>query len=183
MLEKLIAYHCGPALAGIKPGNLVACYKDQIPDLKHKIQQLNAVLNKRDIFLEILCECGKRILLLVYRKKLLESYLGKSEIRALLSDYGYKDCSSLGEYILRLSQRLKQSDFPHEIGAFLGYPINDIYGFINHKDCGCLLVGEWRVYDDADTAKSLFHRYRCCRCAILRQIEHGKTLAQIFCAA
>lgn len=31
MIENIIAYHCGPALAGIKPSNIVACYKDKLP--------------------------------------------------------------------------------------------------------------------------------------------------------
>ena len=75
------------------------------------------------------------------------------------------------------------SEFPHEIGAFLGYPAHDIYGFINHKDRGCLLVGEWRVYEDAEGAVHLFDKYKRCRNAVLRRIDQGKTLAQIFCAA
>ena len=28
-----------------------------------------------------------------------------------------------------------------------GYPLHDIYGFINHKHQGCLLTGEWKVYE------------------------------------
>ena len=46
MFEELIAQHCGPALAGIKPGNLVTCYKKKMPDVKTEIDRLNRVESK-----------------------------------------------------------------------------------------------------------------------------------------
>ena len=76
-----------------------------------------------------------------------------------------------------------KENFPHEIGAFLGYPLHDIYGFIYHRDAGCILTGEWKVYEDEDGARKLFMRYNKCRRALLARLEEGKTLAQIFCAA
>lgn len=183
MLETLLAKHCGPALAGIKPGNLVTCIKNEIPNLKSDILRLNFELNRKDIYIEAICECDRSILLLVYRRKLLGEYLNSSEIFTLLKKCGYDKCKSIEDYIERLKTRLDDSEFPHEIGAFLGYPAHDIYGFVHHRDEGCLLVGEWRVYKDADKAAELFRRYKCCRCAILKRLAQGKTLAQIFCAA
>lgn len=183
MFESLIARHCSPALAGIKPGNLISVSKKQFPDLANEIKRLNKQLNKNDIYLKILCECENRVLLFVYRSRQLCKYLLQNDIHALLASYGYGECKSVKQYILKLKSRLKMSEFPHEIGAFLGYPAHDIYGFINHKDSGCILVGEWRVYEDAEGAVHLFDKYKRCRNAVLRRIDQGKTLAQIFCAA
>lgn len=185
--EALIARHCGPALAAIKPGNLVACYKEKFPNLKYEIKELGNELKSKDIYFEILCECEKRALILVYRKNLLIKNLKSAEISNLLSAFGYKKCKNLDDYLRILKTRLglnaKSEEFPHEIGAFLGYPAHDIYGFIKHREIGCLLVGEWRVYADKENAESLFRRYKACRCAILKRLERGNTLAQIFCAA
>lgn len=183
MIERLIAYHCGPALAGIKPSNIAACYKAKIPNIHEEINRLNEQLNCKDIYFEILCECEKRVLLMVYRRNALYSYLQRKEIGELLYSFGYEKDIDLKRYTDRLKRRLSQDDFPHEIGAFLGYPAHDIYGFINHKDEGCLLTGEWKVYKDADRAKELFARYNRCRCALVERIAQGKTLAQVFCAA
>lgn len=69
MIENIIAYHCGPALAGIKPSNIVACYKDKLPDVHESIIRLNLQLNHKDIYIEALCECEKRVLIMVYRRK------------------------------------------------------------------------------------------------------------------
>ena len=183
MIESIIAYHCGPALAGIKPANIVACYKDKIPHVHAEIEQLNDQLNCKDIYFEILCECEKRVLVMVYRSKALSKYLQYDEIKSLLFSFGYKPNTELNDNIQKLKSRLDNTNFPHEIGAFLGYPAHDIYGFIYHRNEGCLLTGEWKVYKDADGAKKLFARYNSCRHALLRRMEQGKTLAQIFCAA
>lgn len=183
MLENLIAYHCGPALAGIKPANIAACQKAQIDNLHAEIERLNRQLNGSDIYLEILCECEKRILLMVYRKKVLKKQLELPETRAFLATFGYPEDADVKGYIDFLKERVQKNDFPHEIGVFLGYPLHDIYGFIHHRDSGCLLTGEWKVYQDAEGAKKLFSRYKACRAAIVRRLSRGQTLAQIFCAA
>lgn len=181
-VESLLAYQCGPALAGIKPANIAACTKARIANAKSEIAQLNSQLNDKGIYIEILCECERRILVMVYRRKKLLEYLSNKEIKSFLMDCGYPEKVSVEEYIKFLKTRLEKDDFPHEIGAFLGYPLHDIHGFINHKDEGCLLTGEWKVYAEADKARALFGRYRACRMAILRRIAQGKTLAQLFAA-
>lgn len=75
MLEVLLAYHCAPALAGIKSANIAACQKPKISNLYADIDRLNIELNRKDIYIEILCECEKRVILIVYRKKMLEKQL------------------------------------------------------------------------------------------------------------
>ncbi len=41
-----------------------------------------------------------------------------------------------------------QGDFPHEIDVFLGYPCEDVRGFIRHGGQGYKLCGYWKVYGD-----------------------------------
>ena len=167
MLEALLAYHCAPALAGIKPANIAACQKSKFPDLHAEIDKLNNELNRKDIYIEINCE------------KHLQSHLN----RAFLLQYGYPEDGSLADYLDVLRTRLDCDSFPHEIGVFLGYPFHDIYCFINHRDEGCLMIGEWKVYHNVEEAEKLFCRFNSCRKALVRHItESGKTLAQVFCA-
>ena len=183
MLERIIAYHCGPALAGIKPANIVSCRKSRIPDVHKEIERLNVELNKKDIYLDVICECDKRVLVMAYRKDVLEKHLQNPEIKEFLADFGYPRFGTVAEYLDLLRIMINKGGFPHEIGVFLGYPLHDIYGFINHRDEGCLLIGEWRVYKDAENAKKLFLRYKACKNAVLKRVTSGHTLAQIFCAA
>lgn len=183
MLESLLAYHCGPALAGIKPANIAACHKSRIPNLHNRIMELNKELNKTNIYIEILCECNVSALVIVYRRNVLEKHLQNREVKKFLTDYGYPENMQTKEYLNFLRNRFKGNGFPHEVGVFLGYPLHDIYGFINHRDDGCLLTGDWKVYKDAENAKKMFLRYKACKKAILKRVTNGATLAQIFCAA
>ena len=179
-MEKLIGYHCAPALAGIKPSNIVSVYKNKYTDIDKKVEEINKQLNKKDIYVESLCECEKKVLIMVYRKKELEKTLSDAAVRDFLTDMGYPKEGKVEDYLKVLKKHLKGKDFSHEIGAFLGYPIHDIYGFMYHKDEGCLLCGEWKVYKDADIASRLFHRFNTCRRAVCAKIESGKTLEQMF---
>lgn len=182
MSEMLLAKHCAPALAGIKPANIVSCRKSF--SLNAELEKLNRELNRCDIYAEILCECKSRAVVIVYRKNVLERHLQMTDNRKFLSRFGYSGCNTIREYFNVLKQRLGCSAFPHEIGIFLGYPVNDIECFIRNPNEGCLLVGEWRVYHDPEKAKKLFRRFNSCRKALMRQLsEEGKTLAEIFSAA
>ncbi len=186
--ERFLAYHCAPALAGIKPANIASYKKSENPQLLSDIEALNNILNKRDIYIEILCECRERSLIMLYRSKLLCEYLNTPQIAALLLKYGYPQGFSLRKYLEFLKERIASGymftkNFPHEIGAFLGYPIHDIYGFINHKNQHCLLTGEWRVYADADNARKMFCSFKACRKAAVKRLNEGKTLEELFCTA
>ncbi len=182
MLEKLIAYYCGPSLAGIKPSNIVSVNKEKYKNIHKDIKKLNEALNQKDIYIMPLCECKKRVLVIVYRKKVLENHLKNEQIREFLSNYGYDNLSSVEEYLSFLKSRLSFESFPHEIGVFLGYPLQDVYGYINNPAGKCLLVGEWKVYADAENAKKLFCRYNNCRRGIIKRMKKGHSLEKIFVA-
>ncbi len=183
MIEKLIAYYCGPSLAGIKPSNIASVSKEKYKNIHIKIKKLNEDLNKKDIYIRPLCECRKRVLVIVYRKKVLEKHLKNQQINKFLAEYGYSNLNSAEEYIAKLKDKLSFESFPHEIGAFLGYPLHDVYGFINNPKNGCLLVGEWKVYGDVENAKKLFCRYDNCRRGIIKRMNKGHSLERIFCTA
>ncbi len=183
MLESFIARHCAPALAGIKPANIVAILKAQFADTRDELDTLNRSLNHRDIFFEVLCECDRRLLVMVYRKKRLSECLSNPEIAEFLVSYGYPGGASLETMLEHLRQRVAGGiDFPHEIGAFLGYPLCDILGFLNHKGVGCKLTGYWKVYGDEQGARVMFERYDRCRKALIKHVANGHSLAQLFCA-
>ena len=181
-MEKLIAMHCAPALAGIKPANLVTIMKSEFKNFYQEIKRLNCDLNAKDIYIEILCECNERVLLMIYRKAVLQKHLENEKNREFLEKYGYGGAEGLSDYFEILKRKL-EGDFPHEIGIFLGYPIEDIYSFINHPRDGCLLCGEWKVYHNRDEAEKIFRRFNACRYALMKRVAAGKSLAQIFCAA
>lgn len=180
MLDNIIAYHGAPALAGIKPSNICSFSRRDYPDSEREIDNLNRLLNEKGIYFEILCSCERRVMIMMYRKQCLEKYIFNTEIRSLLSLYGYPKDGDLKDYIDFLKKRISSSsEFPHEIGAFLGYPIEDIYAFIN-GDKKCLYTGYWKVYHDVENSVRIFKRYDVCRNALKKRIDNGHTIVSLF---
>ena len=47
----------------------------------------------------------------------------------------------------------------YEMGLLLGYPIEDVRGFIEHNGCGCLYSGYWKVYRNVPLKKKMFEDF------------------------
>ena len=67
----------------------------------------------------------------------------------------------------------------HEIGLFLGYPLEDVQGFIencgkNYRLCGC-----WKVYGDPQAALRCFARYEKCARVYLQCYQNGHSLSRL----
>ncbi len=179
-MENIIAFFCAPALAGIKASNIVTFNKDKFKNIKNTANRLNLELNKKGIYFEVLLECKKRVLLMVYRKNVLEKVLNDKNNQSFLKSFGYGKCMGLDSYISHLKERLKKDEFPHEIGIFLGYPLHDIEGYLYKDSSECILCGEWKVYKNPEEAKKLFHKFNTCRIALSKKVLCGKSLAQVF---
>ena len=88
-LEHTLAFHCAPALAGIKPSNLICCDLARYPSLDRELLALNRQLNPRGLYFRPVCRCSGRVLLLVYRRALLELHLAQPDACAFLKRAGY----------------------------------------------------------------------------------------------
>lgn len=183
-MDHLLATHCAPALAGIKPASLVSCQRSRFPQLPQLLEEYRRAFAPKDIHFQILCTCSERYLLLVYRQTMLEDCLAGEEAARLLEQFGYRREEPLEEKLDRLARRAAgQGGFPHEIGLFLGYPVEDVKGFIRYGGAGCKLCGCWKVYGDVEHAASQFARIaRVCR-ACVRRVEQGETLFEVFAVA
>lgn len=179
-IETIIGYHCAPAIRGIKVANLVAIPRDMNVHLTTALSEYNEQFNDRGLFFYELCHCDERRLLLVLRKHMLEEYLRRPEHLAFLKLYGYLAGETLELWLARLRSRLeKRSDFPHEIGLFLGYPLHDVRSFIRYKGSGYKLCGEWKVYGNPMSAMHSFHCFRACREYCHTQLLQGKQLESL----
>ena len=132
---------------------------------------------------EIVCACSARFLLLVYSKPQLERRMADPQVQHVLRHFAYPVGQPLDVLLRNLKRRIAMcKDFPHEIGLFLGYPIEDVVGFIRYAGKGCKLSGLWKVYGDAEAASRLFDRLsRVCR-AVTRRVDKGETLFEVFAA-
>ncbi len=175
--DELLAYNCAPVLAGIKPSNLLSLMPDDGEEIDKLLVQYNAQFAERGIVFKRLCACTKRVLVLVYNPVQLRELVREPGYAAYLIAAGYEANATLEEDLAMLEQRLSgKNGFPHEIGVFLGYPLEDILGFVLNKGTGCKYSGYWKVYGDVPKAQSLFAAYEHYRDIILQKLAAGLPL-------
>ena len=179
MSEELLIRHCSPTLAGIKTGNLFSCAYESKEQLMANISRLNKKLVPKGLRVLPLRMEQRRVLIYVYRPRALEQDLRDGRARAILERNGYPP-EPPGRCLIRLMERLQgKNGFPHEIGLFLGYPPEDVQGFIEHKACGHKCAGCWKVYGDPEAARCTFERYERCSRDYDRQWRLGKSIERL----
>ena len=179
MSEDLVIRHCAPTLAGIKTGNLFSCACPCKAALTKELCRLNRKLVPKGIRILPLKVRKGRALIYVYRPNALECDLADHRSRGLLLRYGYTPGDS-NRCVIHLIRRLRSDgEFPHEIGLFLGYPPDDVEGFIRWGAQCYKCVGDWKVYGDEAQARRLFDQYRRCTRAYQALWRRGKTVEQL----
>lgn len=169
MLEEYLIKYCSPTLRGLKVSNLVNVPEKELISLK----SLSHTLLEYGIRISILKTGGKKALLFVYREKYLREIFEDTEKSKFLKKCGYKTFENL---ISHLRHRLESNDFPHEIGIFLGYPLEDVRGYIINKGQNYKLAGYWKVYFDEAGSKKIFDSFTGCRYSVGRLYRQGVSL-------
>jgi hypothetical protein len=69
--------------------------------------------------------------------------------------------------------------FPHEVGLFLGYPPEDVKGFMEDARRGVKCAGCWKVYGNGEEAVKTFSRYKKCTDIYRKELSKGRSLLQL----
>ena len=176
MPEELIIQQASPTLAGLKTGSLFTCPFQSEGQIRADIEALNRRLAPKGVQLRIL-RLRRRALLYLYRPSRLQQDFAEDDVAEILSAYGYS-AEDAEACVCKLGEKICQSgDFPHEIGLFLGYPAEDVRGFIEGGACKC--VGCWKVYGDADSAMRRFAQFRKCTEVYSSLYERGRSIERL----
>ncbi len=179
MTEAMLVLHCSPTLAGMKPGSMFSCPCSSTKMLTEDIRRLNKRLVPKGVRVLPLRYSEKQALIYVFRPSGLARALSDQTAAALLHRRGYQDLR-VEPCVSRLVGRFRQGgEFPHEVGVFLGYPPEDVCGFIDNKAGGHKCVGCWKVYGDAAAAQKTFDRYKRCTQVYCSQWEQGKSIERL----
>jgi len=149
--------------------------------------------------LRVVCPMPGRVALLAWRPAAVERILSSEDNRAFLADFGY-DTSSTEAYVTCTLERLRaynealrrhqacrgcsceacsQLPFPHEIGLLLGYPLDDVRGFIANHGHGCTERGVWKVYGNENAARAQFARIKDDERRCMRLFRQGSPLRDL----
>lgn len=178
-LEQKLIEHCAPTLAGMKSASLFSYYYAEQEPVREELSEVNRLLNERGVYVEALLWQEKFVLIYTYRLSHLERELCRPEAKELLEEYAYTNCNPR-DCIEHLKRRLLCcACFPHEIGIFLGYPLEDVEGFIQNRGQNCKYCGMWKVYCNEKEKIQIFRKLKKCS-EIYRQVfSEGRSLVQM----
>lgn len=104
---------------------------------------------------------------------MLEKDLKASETKKFLKSLGYRTETPESCIFSLIGRLSKSKEFPHEIGFFLGYPPEDVFGFIHNNASDFKSVGYWKVYGDENKAQKTFDKYKKCKKIYLKEYSNG----------
>jgi len=120
-------------------------YKDEVKD-------------KLDVDYFELKKDSTTILVLFYNSEKLNLGIRDTSNMEFLKRFGYNENMDATQCLSLLRKRF-QYMCPHEIGIFLGYPIDDVTSFVDYPNTKCKMVGYWKVYHDIESAEIIFNKY------------------------
>lgn len=183
--EAVLVTQCAPTLAGVKPASLFRWQDSHGQTARDAAAHWARELVPFGIAVRILKTCPRtgNSLVYLYRAGWLRSILTEPSNLAFLTRMGYtpeQGCSGLLE---QLSGRLcLEREFPHEIGVFLGYPLEDVVGFIQNRGRNYTCCGYWKAYGDPAEAQHRFAQYRRCTEVCRQRFQMGVPLIQLVAA-
>lgn len=176
-VELQMALQCAPLLSRLKLSNLLIISKSDV----RKVKQ---ILKYSDISCYILSVVGQKATLLLYREELLKRHLREKENHILLYKMGYEKIT-LSAILKRFGRRYlayqeKKASFPHEMGVLLGYPSEDVIGFIENQGKNFLFAGYWKVYAHEREKLTLFATFEKAKDYLIQFISGGGRLEEIW---
>ena len=175
-IDTQLALQCAPLITGIKIANLLI-----VQDANERLVRM--VLQRSGISFYRLLQYKHKTTFLLFRRQQLESYLAQREVQSVLKQQGYEDFT-MGNLLRTFSMRYQEcrkngEEFPHEMGIFLGYPVEDVTGFIEQKGQNFLYSGYWKVYQDVEQKQALFQKYELAKDLLIKLVSDGTDIREI----
>lgn len=183
--ESVLVEQCAPTLVGLKPASLFRYQPGPSDEGRVPLARWKGALAARGIRVRVLKACPRTgaWMIYLYREVWITRILCQPEIQDFLRQQGYRPEEGCQAMLTRLSRRLcLEEDYPHEIGVFLGYPLEDVEGFIRHRGRDFTCCGYWKVYGDAAAAQRRFDCYRRCTRICLERLRRGTALTKLIAA-
>lgn len=180
--EELLVEQCAPTLAGVKPASLFRYQGAQAGEARRLADGWGRVLDPYGLTLRVLKTCQQTgaCMIFLYRADRLRRILTEPSNRRFLEERGYQPETNIVSVVEQLSRRLcMERDYPHEIGLFLGYPLEDVVGFIQNRGRNFTCCGCWKAYGDPSAARRRFAQYRRCTDLYRERFRRGAGITEL----
>ena len=175
-----IILHCAPVLKNVKMSSMFT-----VPAAYLKF--VRSVFKNTGIKVRYLCQGMGRAVVYVYREQEVQQCLADPQAIVFLHTYGYES-TDVDACLNHLSQRVSLSaqgaeSYPHEMGIFLGYPLEDVRGFILHEGKDSRYTGYWKVYGNLEDTLKTFEAYDRARDYVISMTGNGNEIRDILAAS
>lgn len=175
-VETQIVMQCAPVIAGLKISNLLIVGN-------HNREHVKTILKKTGLCWKELLNLNNQTTFLVYQSEKLKEYLMQQNVQDLMKRLGYQSCTQQ-ELVENVQKKYRdymvyRGAFPHEMGLLLGYPAEDVYGFIENDGKNFLFSGYWKVYENMPAKKKLFMKFEQARETMLQLISCGISIIDV----
>ena len=175
-IETQLALQCAPLITGLKVSNLLIISKGNEEVVKR-------ILNRTGISYYRLIQTRTKTTFLLFRRNELEEFLADENVRNVLMKAGYKSLQ-IGKILRTFSLRYEaymQGDksFPHEMGLLLGYPVEDVVGFVENNGKNFLYSGYWKVYENQKAKVKLFDKFKVAEETVIHLLSNGLSMSDI----
>ena len=175
-VETQMALQCAPFIMGLRVSNLFVVRNE-------KLDKLHIMLCEAGIHYMKLIEGEFKTTVFLYNKKGMLEYMSDVRVKSAMSQMGYINMKF--EHMLKafkqryVSYMKDGGDFPHEMGFFLGYPYEDVVGYIRNEGKNSLFTGYWKVYDDVSKKVKMFQMFETAKESVIRYISAGLSIRDI----
>ena len=175
-IELQLALQCAPLITGLKLSNLLTISSGGF-------SQVEKIIEGSRLSMDPLLETEDKMVILLYQRERLEKYLRMPQVQSLLQEEGYHSCQLediLPVFCERYEKYVESArPFPHELGLLLGYPPEDVEGFIRHQGRNSLCTGYWKVYADKEGKQRLFEKYEYAKENLIQLLHYGLKMTEI----
>lgn len=171
-----LAVQCSPVIAGVKNANLMV--------VKRKyLMHIRKMFKETPIRVFAVCFKEDTVSVLLYRKKDTEKLLEDEKVLETLGKLGCVS-DNLNSLLFEIKRKYTRyccgdEDFPHELGLILGYPPEDVEGFIENNGMHYKVNGYWKVYCDEERALEKFSIFDETRERAIKMVKSNTSLLEM----
>ena len=175
-IENQLILQCAPLIVGLRISTLfIAANGD--------VKKICMLLRRSAISYYVIHRTQEKTTMFLFHKRRLEAYFSNPEVRSLLAGAGYAKFG-LHEIMFGFGKRYAdyrcgKTDFPHELGLLLGYPLEDVEGYIENNGENSLYTGCWKVYAHVSEKKRLFRMFDFAKELLIELVNNGVGVPEI----
>jgi len=171
-LFSVIIRNAGPTIKKHKTSSLIN-FSSRSRNLNNMWDRYkNEVKDKLDVEYFELKKDSTNTFVLFYNTEKIKIAIKDNKNMEFLKRFGYNENMDIKQCLSLLGQRFEHM-CPHEIGIFLGYPLEDVVSFVDYPSSKCKMVGYWKVYHDIEKAEIIFNKYDEIKSTIMALMMKG----------